>query len=204
MGVVDECAFVGCDGVRSDAVHPIEGDTEGDAARNVWGAGFEFVRKVVVGGPVEGHAADHFTATPPRGHGVEQGLPAPEEADAGWPVGLVAGGHVEVAPDGGDVDVEVGQGLRSVDQGDRASGPRCGTEFGDWVDGAERVRGVNDAHELGLVLLECPREIVEVQRTVFKDVDRNDLGPLFLADHLPGNDVGVVFHPGHQHGITGL
>ena len=63
VGVGDQGAFVGGDGVRADGVDPIQGDAESNAARDVRGAGFEFVRQSVVGRAVKGNALNHFPAS---------------------------------------------------------------------------------------------------------------------------------------------
>ena len=59
-----------------------------------------------------------------------------------------------------------------------------------------------EADQFGLVLFERLAVINQIQCAVFQDIDRNHLGSFLRADHLPGNDVGMVLHPGHQHGIA--
>ena len=81
-------------------------------------------------------------------------------------------------------------------------GSTCrGAELGDGVDGAEGVRGVDHAGRgwWRSISGRSPRG-----RGCHPPArPRAHLSALLLAHHLPRNDVGVVFHPGHQHGVSG-
>ena len=203
VGVLDQGTFVGVDGVEAYPVHPVQGDAQCNAAGDVRCPGFEFVGEVVVGGAVEGDAPDHFATTAPGGHGVKEVPASPEEADAGGSIGFVCGGDIEVAADGGDVDGQMGQGLGAVHEGDRSGGACCGAELGDGVDGAEGVRSVDDADHFGLVALQFPGEVFKVEGAILPHVYRHQLSAFLFAHHLPRDDVGVVLHLGHQHGVSG-
>ena len=64
------------------------------------------------------------------------------------------------------------------------------------------LRDVRDGDELRLRAQQL-REFVEQQLAAI--VDRRDaqLGAFFLAQHLPGHDVGVVLHGGDEHFVAG-
>ena len=93
-------------------------------------------------------AGDHVPAAEERRHRLEQLAAAVQHADAGRPVGLVAGPGVEVGAERGDVDRQVRHGLRAVDQHERAGGVRALGDLGDRVDRAEHVGDVGDGDEL--------------------------------------------------------
>ena len=53
------------------------------------------------------------------------------------------------------------------------------------------------------MLFERLAVIIQIQCAVFQHIDGNNVRTFLRADHLPGDDVGVVLHAGHQHGIAG-
>ena len=95
-----------------------EADGLGDRA----GAGLELPGQVVPGRVGEVDDLDHVAAAEPRAHLLERLALAVEDADAGRAVGLVAGPDVEVRADRVEVDLDLRDCLRAVDQDRRAGG----------------------------------------------------------------------------------
>ena len=94
--------------------------------------------------------------------------------------------------------------MGAVHEGDRSGGARGSTEFGDGIDGAEGVRGVDHTNQFGLVALQFPGEVFEVEGAILPHVHGHHVSVLLLAHHLPRNNVGVVLHSGHQNGVSGI
>ena len=91
-----------------------------------------------------------------------------------------------------------GRRLGAVDQHGSAPGVGDVDDAPDRVDRAERVGDVGDRDELGA----RPDELLElVEQQLAGVVDGRDAqtGAPLLADHLPGDDVGVVLHRRDEH-----
>ena len=96
----------------------------------------------------EGDAVDHRPAALPRRHRREQLGAAPQAADAGRAVELVAGESVEIAADRGDIDRHARHRLAAVEQQQRALGmgdlggalARRGSSRARWRHGRRRRR----------------------------------------------------------------
>ena len=183
--------------MQADVVHVIEGGGEGDGSFDVRRAGFVFERELVVSGFFKRHLLDHLAAAAPRRKRVEDFRTAPEDADAGGRVDLVAGEGEEIGTQGLDVDGQMGGGLGGIDHDERAGLFRGGGHFGDRVDGAEGVGNPGEGEDFG-ALAEERGEGVLIKRAVV--VAGNHLegraGP--LAEHLPRDDVRVVFQGGNE------
>ena len=102
---------------------------------------------------------------PPRKGGISRSSSsrAPERADPGRAVELVAGEGVEVDAELGDVERQLRRRLGAVDEHQRAGVVGAGGDLGDRVLGAEHVGDVGDGDELRPAL-EQRRERVEVEQ----------------------------------------
>src|SRR5262245_18558183 len=94
---------------------------------------------------------DHLTAALVGSQGFEELLASVEHADAGGPAHLVPGQDQEIAADLLDVHSPMASALGGVDQCGDAQLAGTGAEFGDWVDGAERVGNVGEGEKLNFV-----------------------------------------------------
>ena len=93
-------------------------------------------------------------------------------------------------------------GLRAVDDDDRALLVPPGDEPLDGIDGAERVRDVSAAEHLDVAARRDRVELVELQLSVLVDWDHRELGSGPSGDVLPGDEVRVVLHLGHDHEVA--
>ncbi len=118
---------------------------------------------------------------------------AVEHADAGGPEELVAGEGVEIGVERLHVDLHVRHGLRAIDQRERARGVRHLDDLADRIDGAERVRDVAD-RDHARARAEQLRVFIEHQLAAIVDGNDAQNRARLFAQHLPGNDVGVVLH----------
>ena len=196
--VGQDVLFVGGERLVSQAAQEVDGRSQADRAGQVRRARLELVGERVVDGLLEADRGDHVAAALVGGHLLEQLAAAVEHADAGGSVHLVARQGVEVAAQGLHVDVEVRGGLGAVDQHVSAAGVGDLGDAPDRVDRAEHVGDVGDGHQLG------PRpdeafELVEQQLAGVVDGRDPETGAPLLADHLPGDDVGVVLHRRDEH-----
>ena len=149
------------------------------------GAGLEARGRLDVGRLVAADALDHVPAAEPRRHRLEQLAAAVQDADAGRAVGLVAGPGVEVDAERGDVDRQVRDGLRAVDDDDRAGGVRAARDLLDRVDGREDVQHVGDGEQLRPVRQHLV-ERVEVEPPVVGDADVVERRPALRASICHG------------------
>ena len=202
-GGADEALFMLLDRAQADAVHEIEGGSEGDGALDVRRAGFELERQLVVGGFFESDFLDHLAAAAPWRQGVENFRAAPEHADAGRGVDLVAGKREEIDAERLHVDADVGDGLRGVDQHERPGVFRGAGHFRDRIDGAEGVGNPGEREDFR-ALVEQGKERVLVQRAVLVAGNHLENRAGALAEHLPRNDVGMVLQRGNEDFIARL
>ena len=92
------------DVVAPELLDEVDRGAEPDRARNVRGAGLEAVRRILKLALLEGDVEDHLAAALPGRHRRQQLVAAVEHADAGRPVGLVAGKDIEIAIEGLHID----------------------------------------------------------------------------------------------------
>ena len=135
-------------------------------------AGLELVREVVPGRLLDRDLADHLAAHLERRHALEQLAPAVERARAGRPAELVRREAEEVAAERLHVDAAVRDGLRGVDDHDRALLVRPGGEPVDRVDRAERVRDEVRGDDLDPA---CARDLVERRRSAARPCRRSPI-----------------------------
>ena len=138
-------------------------------------------------------AGDHVPAAEERRHRLEQLAAAVQHADAGRPVGLVAGPGVEVGAERGDVDRQVRHGLRAVDQHDRAGGVRAARDLVDRVDRAEHVGDVGDGDELR-ARARAARRARRGRAARRRRSARTRARRRPPREHLPRHEVRVVLH----------
>ena len=195
MRVHGQHVFVPRQSSQPHVVHPIQRRPQGDASTDVRRARLELVRELIERGPfLETHGVDHFTATPPRRHGVEQRFLAVQDADAGGPVRFVATERVKIHVEVAHVHGKVRHGLRPIDQHGRphVMGPlRPGFHV---VHRAQGVGHVGERHQLGFTR-QVRLKHVSVQGAVFVQLHDEHLHPALLGEHLPRHDVAVVLHP---------
>lgn len=126
----------------------------------------------------------------------------PEDADAGGGVDFVAGEDEEIGVELLDVDVEMGHGLGGVDEGEGVIFFRGGDHFRDWVDGAKGVGNPGEGEDFCFRGEQC-REGMLVEDAVVITGDDGDFGVVALGEHLPWDDVGVVFEGGDEDFVAG-
>ncbi len=145
----------------------------------------------IEGGAAEADPVDHLSTGLPGGHPLQQCGAAPQHADTGRAVELVAGEGVEVAADGLHIYLEVGHCLGAVDQGqgtDRLGGRHY---LLNWIDGTEGIGDVGHAHQAG-TWSQHGQIGGHVEITPLIEGDDPDHGAGALGDQLPGDDVGVM------------
>src|SRR6516165_4508345 len=106
------------------------------------------MRQTIVRRLLKSNRADHVTAALVRRHLLEEARLSIKDTDARRAVGLVAGKDVKVAIQCLDVYLPVVNGLGPVDQNRHPPLMRLFDNPADRVNGAERVRHLNDRDEL--------------------------------------------------------
>ena len=107
----------------------------------------------------------------------------------------MAGEDVKIAIDQLDVDGHMRNRLRAVHQHAGAVAVGGLGHFGDGNDRAQGVGDVGDGYQFGAGAEEF---FVFFENDLAGAIDGHDAqaGAFFGAEHLPGDDVGVVFEPG--------
>ena len=113
----------------------------------------------------------------------------------------MAGEGQKISAEGGDVDRQVGDGLRRVDQHQRPGGVGRLGQRGDVVDRAQHVRHGRHAQEL--CSLEDAGQVGQVEVPVGREGDPAQLDAPLGGQHVPGDDVGVVLHVGEDDDVAG-
>ena len=108
------------DRLEPDLVEVVDRRAEPDRLRDRSGAGLELVRELVPRRPLDRDLADHVAAELEGRHRLEVLGAPPEDADSGRRAHLVAREGVEVGAERLHVDRAVRDGLRAVDDDDRA------------------------------------------------------------------------------------
>ena len=135
---------------HADAGQVVDGGPQPDRAGDVRRAGLELVRQRCIRRGFERHRFDHVAAALVRRHGVEQIPPAPQHADAGGAVQLVATKDVKVTAEPFQVRRVMSDPLGPVDQHGCADVLRRRRDRFDIVDRAQRVADVLDRDHLHL------------------------------------------------------
>ena len=201
-GVAGDVARVLPHGVHPEPGQVVDGGAEADRLGDRHGARLEARGRLGELGLVVADAGDHVPAAEERRHRLEQLAAAVQHADAGRPVGLVTGPGVEVGAERGDVDRQVRDGLRAVDQHERAGGVRELGDLGDRVDRAEHVGDVADREQLRPAR-EQVAERLHVEQARVGDRHVGQLRALLGAQQLPRHEVGVVLHLRDDHEVAG-
>ena len=189
--IQQQIMLVGSDGLDADRVHVVDRSSHSDHAGDVRRSRFELVRERVVGRFLETDRENHVAATLVGGHGIEDRFLPVQHAHAGWPIDFVRGERVEVAVQSLNVHSQVRHALSAVDHHDRPVLVGHGDHFLNGVDGAEGVGGMPDGNELR-ARGEHARVFVEQELAGIIHRDDAEPGSLLIAQHLPGNDVGVM------------
>ena len=129
-------------------------------------------------------------------------MAAPQDADAGGAEHLVAGEDEEVGARGVHVDRLVRDGLARVEQHERADVVSPGSHGRERVDGAEDVRLVGERDDLGAVGDDAG-DVGEVEPAVIGEAEPAQRRAGAPAELLPGHQVGVVLHLGHDDLVAG-
>ena len=156
-----------------------------------------FARQIVVGRLLERDGQDHVAAALPRRHGLQAAPHGRTGRRCQWAVELVAREGVEVAAQGADIDVRVRNGLRAIDEHDRALRVRGLDDPLHRQDGAQRIRDMGDCDELRARRQQL-HELVEQQLAALVDRRHLQRAAGLLAHHLPRDDVGVVLERGDR------
>ena len=128
-----------------------------------------------------------------RRHGSKELRASEQDAHSGGTVEFVRRTHIEVASNGADINVHMLHGLCSVHQRCNASTACERTDRGHVVDRAEYVRDVSDSKQTnvrshqGIQRVHIKRAVVEHRHGANGSANR-------LSQHLPWNDVCVMFH----------
>ncbi len=208
-GVGEERVFVRADPVEAKSVKIIDGGAEADDAGDVGRAGFEFVGKFRVFGFSKSDGGNHVTAALIGGHGVKEFAFSIEYADAGGTDEFVAAEDVEIGIKFLDIGGSVSDPLGAVDEDFGAGGMGDADDVGNWVDRAQGIADVIHCDHFdapggpdrgGQELLQR----IKVQFTGIIDRDDMEDGTRDFADHLPGNDVGVMFEMADDNFVSRL
>ena len=203
-GVVDQGAFMRLDRRHADGGDVVDRRMQADRFDDGGRAGLELRGHRRPFGFLEGDVADHVAATEHRRHAVKQFKPRPQHADAGRAVQLVAGEAVEVATDRLHIDAPVHRGLRAVEQHLRTMRVGERDDAFDRRNGAEHVRHMRDGDEADLAIGKLGLKVVHVEFAAVGDAADAKFVALVVAQHLPRDDVGVVFKFADQHRLAGL
>lgn len=193
-----------------DVVQPQSGDVA-DGRRqtyrsaNVGRPSLIFERDVVVDGFFKGDFLDHLPAAHPRRQLFQQLPFSPQRADAGGSIQLVAGKGVQVASQFLNVHVHVGDGLGAVNQhnGVRPVFPGKRGDLLHGIDCSERVGDVAHGHDAGAGGKQVPVGL-HIQRLARSQRDYLEDRARAFAEHLPGDDVGVVLTGGQDNFVPRL
>ena len=194
-------------------LHPDPVDRKSIAApRPMASATFDVpASKLAVGTPprrIRQRRREEIMWPPPRNGGISSQQPwaAVQHADAGRPVGLVAGPGVEARRRSRrGLDRHLRHGLRAVDDADGARRARpLGDQVGDRVD---RARATFETWTIAATFTPPPCEQrverVEIERARPRRTGAYDqLGPHLAAEHVPGDEVRVVLHLGDEHPVV--
>jgi hypothetical protein len=170
--------------------------------RDGGGAGLELPREFVPLTVLERDLENHVAAVEVRLHPLEDVFLAVEHARPGGATHLVAGEREEVHVEGLHVDRSVRDRLGGVGEDERVVVVGDVGQFADGIDGPERVRGVDDAHHLGVVGDHLGGRL-HVEVAPLGDGGELALGAGALAYLLPRHERSVVFHLRGDHLVAG-
>ena len=158
----------------------------------------------VVGGLEVTDLGNHFAAALVGREVFEDSAATVEHADASGTADLVAAEREEIAADGLHVERQVAGALGGIDDGDDALLARTSADVGDGIHHSHRVRDVRQREKLHAAreLFVEPAEVERAFIAGYGDVVELCTGA--LRDHLPGDEVAVVFQLGEENDIAGL
>jgi len=176
-----------------------DGGRQTHCPANVGRSRFIFERDVVVNGFFKGDFLDHFPTAHPRRQFLQQLPFSPQRADAGGRVQLVAGKGVQVAAQFLNVHIHVGNSLGSVNQHDGFLPVLLGERghFPHGINRSQRIGNVSHGYDAGAWGKHVPVSF-HVQSLARRQGNRFQDGARAFAQHLPGNDIGMVFGSGYD------
>src|SRR5205823_10247433 len=104
-----------------------------NSACDVWRSCFEAVRRFLERALFQSDAHDHFTATVPRWHRIENRRAPVKRADPSRSTHLVSGERKEIAAQFAHIDRHVSRALRGVHERERAHRMRLLAKFRDGI-----------------------------------------------------------------------
>lgn len=203
QGILRELGVMIEDGLPSDALQVVDGCTEHDGASDVRSACLKARGAILERAAAELDTQDHLAAAMPGRHVRQDRLLHIKRSDACGRTHLVAAQRVEVAVERAHIDRHVACTLGSIEQHLRAYGVGFVDEQLRWVDGAERIRDVDEGQELDL-LREQAVNLIEVEHAFVSHRDVFQDGTRLLGEQLPGHQIAVVLHLGGQDHIACL
>ena len=136
--------------IAPNVIQVVHGSGQGDGAGDVGSAGFEAMGRLFPGALLVTHRFDHVAAALPGGHGHEAFQAAVKHPDASRAAHFVAAEGEKVTADLLDVQGPMPRTLGGVHQRDDAALAGAGTQLGDRVDRAERVRDMGEGKEFNI------------------------------------------------------
>jgi hypothetical protein len=92
--------------------------------------------------------------------------------------------------------------LRTIDEHTRASFPSGLNKVLDWGHSAQRVRELRNRDEGRFMLAQLRLEVFSIELTIIGDVSKHNAQALALGEHLPRNDIAMVFEEREQNHIA--
>ena len=123
----------------SDLFDVVNRGREANGAGNIWCASLKSMGCSLKYAFFQSDAHDHFAATVPRGHGIEDLGSSIKRADAGRATHFVSGEGEVVTSQLLHIDGQMSRALCGIHQCERTDGMRFLAEFGHGINCAERV-----------------------------------------------------------------
>ena len=202
--MIDQPPLMRLDRRHADRCDVVDRSVQANGLDDCRRAGLELRRRRRPFAALEGHHGDHVAAAEEGRHALLVLEPRPEHADPRRTVQLVAGEGVEIRPQRLHVDAAMDRGLAAVEQDLGAMGMGERHQPLGRRHGAEHVRHVGDGDQPDLAVGELRLDIGHVELAGIGDVGDAQLDAMGVAQHLPGDDVGVVLERADQHGLPGL
>ncbi len=177
------------------AIQVIDRRAQTDRISDVVCTGFKALRRRLIERLLEGNVLDHVAYTLPWRHVVQHLGPPIQHADSGWGKDLVSGEDVEVAANRLHIHAHVRNCLRASDQHACAVTMRGLNHLLHRQDRAQRVGDMSDRDQPRFWSQQL---LVLIEQHLAGVVHRSNAQActLFRAEHLPGNYIGVMLHPG--------
>src|SRR3977135_3115825 len=116
MRIIAQAQFMRMNALAADPSHIVHGGAEPDRLHDRRCAGFETMRRLVIGHAILGDFIDHLAAAEEGRQFLQPFLLAVERADAGRPIELMAGEAIKIDIELNNLDVGMDRALRTIDQ----------------------------------------------------------------------------------------